>query len=365
MEQMTDSKIRRITVIARNVENSKQNITLERSGIIGNGSFGVVFEGLLTDTCETVAIKETKNDLRYRNRELPLLREISHVNIVALKFYFFHDGDYTAKEGGLFLNLILEYLPETLTSVRRRLTANRERMAFLHIKVYMYQLFRALGYLRSLKICHRDIKPENTLVNEETGVLKLCDFGSAKKLRSGDPSVSYICSRYYRAPELLFGATHYSTQIDVWSAGCVLAELIINKPVFPGNDAIDQLVEISKLLGTPKAEQLATMNARYAEFRFPIIRAYSWMHVFKSRGNESPEAVDLVSQILQFVPHARPTPLAACAHDFFDELRLPETLWNGERQLPPLFNFAEDELTAAEPSVREKLVPAFLQEVDL
>jgi len=102
-----------------------------------------------------------------------------------------------------------------------------------HVKLYMYQLSRALAYIHALGICHRDIKPQNLLVNEKTLTLKLCDFGSAKKLVQGEPNVSYICSRYYRAPELIFGATDYSTAIDVWSFGCVMAELLIGAPLFP------------------------------------------------------------------------------------------------------------------------------------
>ena len=87
----------------------------------------------------------------------------------------------------------------------------------LQIKLYMYQLLRSLAYIHSVGICHRDIKPQNLLLNPATGVLKLCDFGSAKILVAGEPNVSYICSRYYRAPELIFGATNYTTNIGMFS----------------------------------------------------------------------------------------------------------------------------------------------------
>jgi len=87
----------------------------------------------------------------------------------------------------------------------------------LQIKLYMYQLLRSLAYIHCVGICHRDIKPQNLLLNPATGVLKLCDFGSAKILVAGEPNVSYICSRYYRAPELIFGATNYTTNIGKYS----------------------------------------------------------------------------------------------------------------------------------------------------
>ena len=89
----------------------------------------------------------------------------------------------------------------------------------LLVKLYSYQLLRSIAYIHAKGICHRDIKPQNILVDTGSHILKLCDFGSAKQLISGEPNVSYICSRYYRAPELIFGATDYTTNIDVWSAG--------------------------------------------------------------------------------------------------------------------------------------------------
>lgn len=90
-------------------------------------------------------------------------------------------------------------------------------MPLFDIKLYIYQLFRSLAYIHSQGICHRDIKPQNLLLNPTIGVLKLCDFGSAKVLVAGKPNVSYICSRYYRAPELIFGSTNYTTKIGLFS----------------------------------------------------------------------------------------------------------------------------------------------------
>ena len=96
-----------------------------------------------------------------------------------------------------------------------------------------------LSYIAIKEICHRDIKPHNVLVNPTTNRLILCDFGSAKKLIKGEPNIAYICSRCYRAPELIFGATDYDPQIDVWSTGCVIAELFNGEPLFLGESAVD------------------------------------------------------------------------------------------------------------------------------
>ena len=123
------------------------------------------------------------------------------------------------KQDELYLNLVLEYVPETVYSISRQHQKTKMALPLLYVKLYLYQLSRALSHIHALGICHRDIKPQNLLVNPENQQLKLCDFGSAKALVRGEPNVSYICSRYYRAPELIFGSTDYSTAIDIWSQG--------------------------------------------------------------------------------------------------------------------------------------------------
>ncbi len=119
----------------------------------------------------------------------------------------------------------------------------------------------------------------------------------------GEPNVAYICSRFYRAPELIFGSTDYSTMIDVWSQGCVFAELLIGTPIFPGSSGVDQLVEIIKVLGTPTKEELKSMNPNYQEFKFPQIRAYPWGSIFKP--STPPESIDLIGKLLAYVPDKR------------------------------------------------------------
>jgi glycogen synthase kinase 3 beta len=137
----------------------------------------------------------------------------------------FTDGHLSKilKKDEVYLNLVLEYVPETVYRASRHYAKLKQPMPMLQIKLYMYQLLRSLAYIHSVGICHRDIKPQNLLLNPATGVLKLCDFGSAKILVAGEPNVSYICSRYYRAPELIFGATNYTTNIgaSIISRGCL------------------------------------------------------------------------------------------------------------------------------------------------
>ena len=196
-------------------------------------------------------------------------------------------------------------------------------------------------------------------MNTLTHQLKLCDFGSAKILVRSEPNISYICSRYYRAPELIFGATDYTTAIDIWSLGCVMAELLLGQPLFPGESGVDQLVEIIKVLGTPTREEIHDMNPNYTEFKFPQIKAHPWSKVFHKR--LSPDALDLISHLLVYSPEARFTGLEACAHAYFDELRDPGTRLPNGRPLPPLFDFTEAELRGCTPEMVAKLVPPHAQ----
>uniref|UniRef100_A0A0D9UY28 non-specific serine/threonine protein kinase n=1 Tax=Leersia perrieri TaxID=77586 RepID=A0A0D9UY28_9ORYZ len=303
------------------------------------------------ETGEPVAIKKVLQDRRYKNRELQLMRAMEHPNIVCLKHCFFS----TTSRDELFLNLVMEYVPETLYRVLKHYSNANHRMPLIYVKLYIYQLFRGLAYIHTVPgVCHRDVKPQNILVDPLTHQVKICDFGSAKVLVPGEPNISYICSRYYRAPELIFGATEYTTSIDIWSAGCVLAELLLGQALFPGESAVDQLVEIIKVLGTPTREEIRCMNPNYTEFKFPQIKAHPWHKIFHKR--MPPEAIDLASRLLQYSPSLRCTALDACAHPFFDELREPNARLPNGRPFPPLFNF-KHELAGASPELIHRLIP--------
>jgi len=272
---------------------------------------------------------------------------------VELKNSFYTNGD---KADEVFLNLVLEFVPDTVYRVSRHYSKLKQTMPYIYSKLYTYQILRALAYIHSVGICHRDIKPQNLLLDPNTGILKLCDFGSAKQLVKGEPNVSYICSRYYRAPELIFGSTTYTTAIDVWSVGCVLAELLLGQPLFPGESGVDQLVEIIKVLGTPTREEIQAMNPTYTEYKFPQIKGHPWTKVFRSR--TPPEAIELVSRLLSYTPTTRFTAMEACSHSFFDELREHSTMLPNGKPLPGhLFKFTDPELAAMTPELKNKLIP--------
>ncbi|KAJ3609193.1 hypothetical protein NHX12_023717 [Muraenolepis orangiensis] len=311
-----------------------QEVSYTDIKVIGHGSFGVVYQARLMDSQELVAIKKVLQDKRFKNRELQIMRKLDHCNIVRLRYFFYSSGE---KKDEVYLNLVLDFVPETVYRVARHFNKAKSIIPIIYVKVYMYQLFRSL-----------------------TAVLKLCDFGSAKQLVRGEPNVSYICSRYYRAPELIFGATDYTANIDIWSAGCVLAELLLGQPIFPGDSGVDQLVEIIKVLGTPTREQIREMNPNYTEFKFPQIKAHPWTKVFKPR--TPPEAIALCSRLLEYTPATRFSPLEACSHGFFDELRQPNARLPSGRELPPLFNYSTADGTGSDSS-QHSSVPGSLNSI--
>jgi serine/threonine protein kinase len=333
-----------------------ESISYSAARVIGNGSFGVVFLATQRESGSVVAIKKVLQDKRYKNRELQIMRMLDHTNIVQLKHCFYSCGE---KQDEVYLNLVLEYVPETVYRISRHYSKVKTSIPAIFIKLYVYQLLRSLAYLHGRNVTHRDIKPQNLLLDPATQVLKLCDFGSAKILVPNEPNISYICSRYYRAPELIFGATDYLPAIDIWSTGCVMAELMLGHPLFPGESGVDQLVEIIKVLGTPSKAEIMSMNRNYTEFKFPQIKAHPWQKVFRIR--TTPDAIDLVSKMLQYSPTERLKPMEGLAHEYFDELRSSTCRLPNGKPLPPLFDFSEPEFKAAGP-LAEKILPSSLFE---
>ncbi|KAL8452802.1 hypothetical protein Emag_002175 [Eimeria magna] len=300
--------------------------------VLGNGSFGVVTEARCLETGDLVAIKKVLQDPRYKNRELDIMKELHHPNIVSLLDYFYTEAeDRSGGPGtGRFLNVVMEFIPETVYRVMKTFVRNTNNLPFILVKLYTYQMCRSLGYLHALGICHRDVKPQNLLVDFRTHVLKLCDFGSAKRL----------------------------------VPGCVLGELLLGRPLFAGETSVDQLVKIIQVLGTPTRCQMSAMNPNYIEFRFPDVKPRDWRSVFSSHqcatdGDKSFEqAVDLMSKLLRYEPDQRLLPLEALAHEFFDELRNPKTRLPGGGALPELFSFLPIELESMSPGTREKCMAA-------
>ena len=333
--KLTDNKLNK-----NDSQDKDSTYTYTATQVIGSGSFGVVYQATVSETGEVVAIKKVYQDKRYKNRELAIMKELNHPNVIKLRHHFYTPGE---KQDEVYLNCVMDFIPDTLSRVVRQYSKSKSQIPKLVVKLYAFQLLKSINYISTIGICHRDIKPQNVLVDPNTHILKLCDFGSAKRLVKGEPNIAYICSRYYRAPELIFGATDYTPQVDVWSIGCVIAEMVLGQPVFPGESASDQLVEIIKILGTPSKNQILAMNSEATEFKFPIIKPFPWSKIFKNKSFED-SLIDFLNIILVYDPNIRAKPIKALLHPYFDELRDPSTkLPNGKSIPNEVFEFSPEE----------------------
>jgi len=284
--------------------------------LIGQGTFGKVYEAV-DDLNRKVAIKRVEKSDNFISREVDILKSIEHTNCLKLLdvFYTYPDDDADDRK---WQNIVLDYHPSTLASfLKKRKPATRL------VKILFYQLCLALEHIHSKNICHRDLTPNNILLSAK-GELKMADFGSAKVLDADHVSMSYICSRYYRAPELLMGSTNYSTKIDIWSAGCILAEMLMGKPIFAGVDTQDQFVKIVLVLGTPSLSDLWAMKKNYKQhLRFPKIEPLYFGDILPSDVEGIDTASHLLNSMLCFNPKIRLSIDEVLSHPFFDEIKEP------------------------------------------
>lgn len=293
------------------------------------------------------AIKRVPAQTEYKSRELEILRFVNHPNIVSLRFFF---DKKSSSDNKVYQNLVMECLPSNLQSEIKYYRQSKYTIPYPHMKAYTFQLARAMLYLHGYGISHRDIKPSNILVDPNTVRLKICDFGSAKKLEPNQPSVSYICSRYYRAPELIVGCSLYTTKIDIWGLGCVIAEMFLGKPIFQGQSPESQLKEIAKLLGPPPNTFFFKSNPQYRGNMYTTrLFNCSIEERFKQIFSNSPlDAIDLLMKILVYDPDVRASPRRVLVHPFFDELKSSQFKVYPRGSSTPielhLFNFSEYEL---------------------
>ena len=301
-------------------EEALKNGKFTALSILGKGTFGVVYRAKEEKSDELIAIKRVFQDKKYKNRELDILKELNHPNIISLKHYFYTKVEKGENGEEIYLNCVMDYFPQTLSRILSTNFQSRKQLDPFIAKLYAYQMLSSLKYIHSKNIAHRDIKPQNILVNAKNNKIKLCDFGSAKKIEQGQKSIAYICSRFYRAPELIFGSTDYTCQIDVWSMGCVITELVLARPLFPGATTSDQLVEIIRILGTPTKDDICSMNPHFKDHKFPDIKPIPFDKVLKNR-NIPEYFLDLISKLLVYNPNKRLTAEKALEHPYFDEIK--------------------------------------------
>eukprot|EP00948_MAST-09A_sp_MAST-9A-sp1_P001127 g1127.t1 len=219
--------------------------------LLGSGSYGEVYRATNRQTGEVIAIKKIKKRFPtweecLQLRELKALKELkNHENIVTLKELVREDG---------YLFFIFEYMPDgdMYQRIEKAKTDSTKRLTTPIIRHYMKQIFAGLAHTHRNGFFHRDIKPENLLLKGSR--VAISDFGEARQVRSVRPCTTYVSTRWYRAPELLLGMKSYSSPIDIWAAGCILAELYTLVPFFPGSGELDQLCRIFDIIGHPTVE---------------------------------------------------------------------------------------------------------------
>nr|CAG4635420.1 EOG090X04Z1 [Artemia franciscana] len=218
----------------------------------------------------------------------------------------------------------LYVITELMQSDLHKIIVSPQHLSSDHIKVFLYQILRGLKYLHSARVLHRDIKPGNLLVNSNC-VLKICDFGLAR-VEEPDPNVAMtqeVVTQYYRAPEILMGAKHYTAAVDVWSVGCIFGELLGRRILFQAQTPIQQLELITDLLGTPNPEDMLTAcdAARKHMARSPH-KMNSLTSLYSLSAQATHEAVHLLCQMLVFNPSRRISVTDALSHPYLDEGRL-------------------------------------------
>lgn len=298
---------------------------LERFEIIqklGKGAYGVVWKAKNKKTGQMVALKkvydafQNSTDAQRTYREVMYLQHLNgHENIIRLLSII---RAYNNKD----LYLVFDLMETDLHIVIRA-----KILKPIHKQFILYQLFKALKYIHSAQIIHRDLKPSNMLINSDC-LMKLADFGLARSVAStdeGHPIVSeYIATRWYRAPEILLGSTNYTKAVDVWSAGCIMVELLTEKVLFAGKSSLNQVEQIIELLGRPAERDLAALKIASNNNLLASIKTGKTKSLTQMMSAFGSEALDLVRSILRYVPESRPTVDQILEHPYFAQFHLPD-----------------------------------------
>ncbi|XP_009324746.1 PREDICTED: serine/threonine-protein kinase MAK [Pygoscelis adeliae] len=275
---------------------------------LGDGTYGSVLMGKSNESGELVAIKRMKRkfyswDECMNLREVKSLKKLNHANVIKLKEVI-RENDH--------LYFVFEYMKENLYQLMK----DRHKLfPESVIRNMMYQILQGLAFIHKHGFFHRDMKPENLLcIGPE--LVKIADFGLARELRSQPPYTDYVSTRWYRAPEVLLRSSIYSSPIDMWAVGSIMAELYTLRPLFPGTSEVDEIFKICQVLGTPKKSDWPEGYhlASAMNFRFPQCVPISLKTLIPNASNE---AIQLMSDMLNWNPKKRPTASQALKYPYF------------------------------------------------
>ncbi|XVE99949.1 hypothetical protein REPUB_Repub03eG0244200 [Reevesia pubescens] len=274
---------------------------------VGDGTFGSVWRAINKHSGEVVAIKKMKK--KYYSweecvnlREVKSLRRMNHPNIVKLK--------EVIRENDI-LYFVFEYMECNLYQLMKD---RKKLFSEVEIRNWCFQVFQGLAYMHQRGYFHRDLKPENLLVSKD--IIKIADFGLAREISSHPPYTEYVSTRWYRAPEVLLQSYLYTSKVDMWAMGAIMAELFTLRPLFPGTSEADEIYKICSVIGTPtKYSWPDGLNlARAINYQFP---QFAGVHLSMLIPSVSDDAINLITSLCSWDPCKRPTAAEALQHPFF------------------------------------------------
>lgn len=292
----------------------------KRGEKLGEGTFGEVYVATHEKTGEIAALKKIKLECEDEGvpgttlREVSLLKELQHPNVVQLKDVFYMPNDNK-------LYLCFEYCEFDL---KKYMKSQQYKLSAECVKSFTYQMLDGLRWCHSHRIFHRDLKPQNVLVDPKKGSLKLADFGLARAFTVPLRTYTHeVVTLWYRAPEILLGSKQYSCPVDMWSLGTMIPEMVTGHPMFPGDSEIDEIFKIFRVLGTPN-ETLWTGVSQLPDFKtnFPKWQPKQLREVVPQTDRLNDEGLDLVKHMLLYTPQARITAKDALEHPYFNGLNL-------------------------------------------
>ena len=296
-------------------------------GVVGEGAYGIVYKCKNKETGKYVAIKkfkEVEDELvkKTMKRELKMLQRLHHPNVVEFQ-------DAFRRKGNLFL--VFEFVDKNLLELLQEHPNGLDPNLIRHL---IYQLCKSIKYLHDQNIIHRDIKPENLLITDKMES-KLCDFGFARLVsETNEKLTDYVATRWYRAPELLLSQGNYGKEVDYWAIGCIMGELVDGNPLFPGENELDQLHCIQKVLGnlTDKQEEMFYSN--------PLFNGKNLLNISKPEtlekrylGKFSKKAISFMKGLLALDPKKRLNGNTVFKHAYFEKLVLADLQKEHEQRL--------------------------------
>ena len=296
-------------------------------GVVGEGAYGIVYKCKNKETGKYVAIKKFKevgDDLvkKTMKRELKMLQRLHHPNVVEFQ-------DAFRRKGNLFL--VFEFVDKNLLELLQEHPNGLDPNLIRHL---IYQLCKSIKYLHEQNIIHRDIKPENLLITDKMES-KLCDFGFARLVsETNEKLTDYVATRWYRAPELLLSQGSYGKEVDYWAIGCIMGELVDGNPLFPGENELDQIHCIQKVLGN------LTENQEEMFYSNPLFNGKNLLNVTKPEtlekryyGKFSKKAISFMKGLLALDPKKRLNGNTVFKHAYFEKLVLADLQKEAEQRM--------------------------------